>query len=67
MGWFSENGKEGTFIEGRASSHHQHNDGSYGRDIYAARVSYSGGEKVSESRDDNWGKMHESGGSDSGK
>jgi len=35
-------------IEGRQSERHQHSDGTYGRDTYAAKVSYRDGEKVSE-------------------
>jgi len=59
MGWFSDKGKEGVWIEGRTSDWHQHKDGSYGRDHYAAKVSYRGGEKVGETRASGWGKVHE--------
>lgn len=55
--------KEGTWIEGRASKPHRHSNGTYGRDIYAARVDYRGGRKVSEKADyANWGKVHEKSG-----
>jgi len=44
-------------IEGRLSDEHEHNDGTKGRDAYAARVSYRDGEKVDE-RDAGWGHAH---------
>lgn len=43
-------------IEGRQSKRHQHNDGTWGRDIYAAEVSCRDGEKVSE-RNAGWGHV----------
>lgn len=59
MGWLSDKEKEGEWIEGRESKSHRHEDGSWGRDIYAARVTYRGGEKVREKADyKNWGKEH---------
>lgn len=48
-------------IEGRESDPHQHSDGSYGTDTYAAKVIYENGEKVHES---NAGWGHISNGSD---
>lgn len=65
MGWFSDKGKEGTFLEGRASSEHRHKDGSWGRDIEAYRNTYKEGKEVSSEKAPDWGKDHES--SDSGK
>jgi hypothetical protein len=63
MGHLSEHGKEGTWMEGRASEPHRHSDGTYGRDIYVARVEYRHGQKVSEKADyKNWGKVHETSG-----
>ena len=67
MGWLSDiagavglssGTKQGTFIEGRASKEHTHNDGSSGRDIYAAKVSYKDGEKVAE-KDAKFGHISE--------
>jgi hypothetical protein len=50
-------------MEGRASKPHRHSDGTYGRDIYVARVEYRHGQKVSEKADyKNWGKVHETSG-----
>lgn len=64
MGFFSwlTGEKEGTFIEGRQGKEHQHKDGTTGKDTYAAKVTYKGGEKVSEKNAD-WGHVK----SDSGK
>ena len=56
MGWFSDlfgsdNDSSETYevkIEGRKSENHKHKDGSSGHDIYAAKVTYKNGEKISE-------------------
>jgi len=47
-------------IEGRQGDVHEHNDGTSGRDTYAAKVSYVDGEKVHET---NAGYGHISNGS----
>lgn len=56
MGWFDKTtgSKEGTFIEGRQGKEHTHNDGTTGKDSYAAKVTYKDGEKVSE-KNAGWG------------
>lgn len=50
MGFFNwlTGQKDGAFIEGRESKEHVHKDGTKGKDTYAAKVTYKGGEKVSE-------------------
>lgn len=50
---------DGVAIEGRASQEHTHNDGSTGRDVYGARVTYENGKQTSESRDPSYPKLHE--------
>jgi len=57
LGKITSHGKQGVFIEGRQSNFHQHKNGSYGRDIYAAKVTYKNDEKVAESNA-GWGKVH---------
>jgi len=59
MGWFSDKGKEGTWIEGKVSKEHTHKDGSSGRDVYASKSTYREGNKVSE-KNAGWGHTHES-------
>ncbi len=57
MGWFSKKGKkEGVFIEGRKSRTHTHKNGTRGKDIYAAKVTYKGGKKMSE-KSAGWGHI----------
>lgn len=60
MGWFDwlTGEKHGTFIEGRGSREHTHKDGTTGKDIYAAKVTYDHGEKVSE-KDAGFGHISE--------
>ena len=58
MGWFSDlfgsdndsdnETKYEVKIEGRKSENHKHKDGSSGHDIYATKVTYKNGEKISE-------------------
>ena len=70
MGWLSDKGKEGTWIEGRSTDSHHHKSGGFGRDIRADKVSYRGGEEVGRTTASGWGKSHDDSGSsggDSGK
>lgn len=61
-----QGGKEGVWVEGRASSSHTHNDGTRGRDVYAAKVSYQDGKSVGE-KNAGWGHTQERGSRNSGK
>lgn len=54
MGWFSGNGKEGTFIEGTKDSAHTHRDGTFGSNVRADKVSYKEGKEVGRT-DAGWG------------
>lgn len=64
MGRMSDSGKEGRWVEGRASEEHVHNDGTRGRDIEAFTNTYSKGKMVHSEKSDGWGKVHDH--SDSG-
>jgi len=67
MGRLSGKGKEGTWLEGKASKEHTHKDGSRGRDVEAFRNTYSGGEVVHSEKASDWGKDHEKDSGGSGK
>lgn len=43
----SDGNKQGTWLEGRESPEHTHNDGTRGTDVEAYRNTYSDGELVS--------------------
>ena len=44
-------------VEGRLSKEHIHNNGTRGRDIYAAKVIYHNGKEIFE-RNAHWGHAH---------
>jgi len=58
MGKVDSDGKQGVFVEGRASEVHTHRDGSTGRDVEAYSVRYNAGKEVSSSKMSGYGKLH---------
>lgn len=57
-GFNADGNKEGTFLEGRESSVHTHNDGSRGTDVEAYRVTYNEGKAVRSEKATDYGKIH---------
>jgi hypothetical protein len=68
LGWLnSDGGKEGTWVEGRESPVHTHNDGTRGTDITAHTNEYKGGNVVHSETNKGYGKIHTTESSGSGK